>query len=560
MAQYSADLIIVGSSLGGVAGALRAAEMGIRVLLLSTTRLIGGQFTSQGVCTPDENLWIETSGGTKSYLYFRHLIRQHYRGSTTLSEAGKSQEYLNIGDCWVSRLACEPLVAEGILRDMIAANPNITLLENVAITDYDVRINTITKLFGTVADAPAQFNASYFIDATETGDLLPLIGVEHSLGAESRQETGEPDAPARARPDWIQPFTMAFALEMRPKGEMHTITPPADYEALKQTQKYHILDGAMHGMFGDLGWWTYRRVIASVNFSDSRFAHDVAMINTASNDFRGGIIPSGDAGMDESSIAAARRASLGYVYWLQTECPRVDEPGKIGYPEFRLLTDFFGSGGDGVSPEPYIRESRRIKSMQTILEQDVVEKGSSGAVCNAVPRAKLFPDSCGIGHYWLDIHDGPSDEPCRFLETKPFQIPLGSLIPVRVTNLLAGCKNLGVTHLTNGCYRLHPIEWNVGESAGALAAFCVKRSVEPKGVLQTRELLEDYQRSIVQQGIPIFWWTDLPHSHPAFEAAQLLSTWGEWTADESLEFGPDVDHDGVSRGESAMDMYKLKGI
>ncbi|MGG2474547.1 FAD-dependent oxidoreductase, partial [Rhizobium sp. BR5] len=34
-------------------------------------------------------------------------------------------------------------------------------------------------------------------------------------------------------------------------------------------------------------------------------------------------------------------------------------------------------------------------------------------------------------------------------------------------------KNIGTTHITNGCYRLHPVEWNIGEVAGMLAAYCL---------------------------------------------------------------------------------------
>jgi len=45
-----------------------------------------------------------------------------------------------------------------------------------------------------------------------------------------------------------------------------------------------------------------------------------------------------------------------------------------------------------------------------------------------------------------------------------------------MVNLLPACKNLGVTHITNGCYRLHPVEWNIGEAVGALAAFCVRKN------------------------------------------------------------------------------------
>jgi hypothetical protein len=45
---------------------------------------------------------------------------------------------------------------------------------------------------------------------------------------------------------------------------------------------------------------------------------------------------------------------------------------------------------------------------------------------------------------------------------------LGALIPIRMENLLPAAKNIGTTHITNGCYRMHPVEWNIGEAAGAL--------------------------------------------------------------------------------------------
>ena len=75
----------------------------------------------------------------------------------------------------------------------------------------------------------------------------------------------------------------------------------------------------------------------------------------------------------------------------------------------------------------------------------------------------------------------------------------------RVENLLPACKNLGTTHLTNGCYRLHPVEWNIGESVGELAAFCAARQVSPRAVLRTPELLADYQRQLTDAGIPLAW-------------------------------------------------------
>ena len=58
---------------------------------------------------------------------------------------------------------------------------------------------------------------------------------------------------------------------------------------------------------------------------------------------------------------------------------------------------------------------------------------------------------------------------------KPFQIPMSALLPQVVTNFLPAGKNIGVTHLTNGAFRLHPIEWNVGEAAAVIASLSLKK-------------------------------------------------------------------------------------
>ena len=77
-------------------------------------------------------------------------------------------------------------------------------------------------------------------------------------------------------------------------------------------------------------------------------------------------------------------------------------------------------------------------------------------------------------------------------------------------NLLPACKNLGVTHLTNGCYRLHPIEWNIGESVGSLVAFCVTKQCTPRAVRQQAPRLHDFQRALERDGVPLHWPRELP--------------------------------------------------
>src|SRR5271157_2116635 len=113
--------------------------------------------------------------------------------------------------------------------------------------------------------------------------------------------------------------------------------------------------------------------------------------------------------------------------------------------------------------------------------------------------AETFADSVGVGSYRIDLHPSTGGDNYIDISSLPFQIPLGSLIPRRVENLLPACKNLGVTHITNGCYRLHPVEWNIGEAAGALAAQAIKTQQTPRGIRNDAKLLTDFQKSIVAQ-------------------------------------------------------------
>jgi hypothetical protein len=111
----------------------------------------------------------------------------------------------------------------------------------------------------------------------------------------------------------------------------------------------------------------------------------------------------------------------------------------------------------------------------------------------------------GVGSYRIDLHPSTGGDNSIDISSLPFQIPLGALLPRRVQNLLPACKNLGVTHITNGCYRLHPVEWNIGEAVGALVAFCRNRKTIPHVVRNQKELLAEFQNLLLQDGVPLAW-------------------------------------------------------
>ena len=161
---------------------------------------------------------------------------------------------------------------------------------------------------------------------------------------------------------------------------------------------------------------------------------------------------------------------------------------------------------DGMAKYPYIREARRIRAQFTVLEEHVgAENRRLVAGEEAGKRAADFFDSVGIGYYHIDLH--PSSRGNNYIDfaSLPFEIPLGALLPQRMNNLLPANKNIGTTHITNGCYRLHPVEWSIGEAAGCLIAFAGKKKVPFRAIREDKELLADFQREIARQGIETKW-------------------------------------------------------
>jgi hypothetical protein len=165
----------------------------------------------------------------------------------------------------------------------------------------------------------------------------------------------------------------------------------------------------------------------------------------------------------------------------------------------------------GLAKKPYIRESRRIRAAFTVKEQHVgteARNNITGKPEGEVTAAH-FPDSVGIGSYRIDLHPSSGGDNYIDISSLPFEIPLGALIPVRMKNLIPACKNIGTTHITNGCYRLHPVEWNIGESAALLAAYCSEMNLQPRQIHDSQSHIEDFQSFLTQNGVENRWPTPM---------------------------------------------------
>ncbi|MCW9706069.1 FAD-dependent oxidoreductase [Fodinibius salsisoli] len=528
---HKADLVIAGGGMGGCAAALGALRNGQSVIMTEETDWVGGQLTQQGV-PPDEHQWIETHGATRLYRQLRTEIRTYYKRYYPLTEEARKREYLNPGDGAVSRLCHEPRVALAVLQNMLApylSSGKLKLLLEHHITSADVQGNKVRALTATENDTGEDtiLEAPYFIDATELGDLLPLTGTEYVTGAESREQTGELHAAEEADPQNQQAFTYCFAMDYVP-GANNIIDKPESYDFWRtyvpgvmpawpqelldltypnpSTLKPRELGFHPEGIStaDKLNLWNYRRLINRHNFRPGTYDGDITVVNWPQNDYMLGNLVDVSKEDFDKNIRQSKQLSLSLFYWLQTEVPRPD--GGQGWPGLRLRPDIMGTE-DGLAKYPYVRESRRIKAEFTILEEHVGRQNRA-MVTGKDPSevtAASFEDSVGIGYYHIDLHPSSGGDNYIDFGSLPFQIPLGALLPQRITNLLPANKNIGTTHITNGCYRLHPVEWSIGETAGLLATFALHNKMLPKEVRENKQKLQDFQRFIRSQGIETHW-------------------------------------------------------
>lgn len=528
--ELAADIVIIGGGVGGVAAALGALRGGATVLLTEETPWIGGQFTSQLV-PADEHRWIEEFGATAMYRRLRNDIRDVYsrRTERKLKPQLQFKRNLNPGNGWVSRICCEPAVVVAVLQsylDPFLANKRLTLLQPWRPTGADVAGDRVRAVHGIslAGGHPQTLIGKFVLDATEQGDLLPWTGCEHVTGFESQKQTGEPHAPAQPEPHDVQSFTVCCVLTHDPSGET-IVDRPGDYEywrdyrpQLKPPYNGPLFSWNHPSQVGKFfgfhpteektpegpNLWTYRRIVDARQFEPGAYPGSMSVINWHHNDnYLGGLHAGVTPEQAAHNLARGRSQTLSLVHWLQTEAPRSD--GGAGWRHLRLDPEAAGSP-DGLALAPYIRESRRIRAEFTVTENHVVLdlRVKETKLPRDQVRAAEFADSVGVGHYPLDLHPSSGGRAGMGYTTLPFQIPLGALIPVRLNNFLPACKNLGVTHLANGCYRLHPVEWNIGESAGALAAHCLKADLIPRQVREAARL-GDFQKQLRDAGVELEW-------------------------------------------------------
>lgn len=477
MQELIADVLVVGGSTGGTAAAIQAARRGAKTILVSEFDWLGGMLTSAGVSAPDGNELAAFQTGLWGKFLFALQQRQ--------------PEGLDHG--WVSFFTYDPRIGAEIFADWVAALPNLRWIAGQTPEEVFVQDNRITG----VRFQAFTISAKLTLDGTELGDLLALGEVPHRWGWELQTEFDEPSAPVSANqltqhypvqaPTWV--------VVMQDYGEGETapeIPVPPKYDPDR-------FAGAWDN-YGSDRFLNYGRL------PGNRF-----MINWPihGNDYGDGVERLLSAEQRSAFLAEARWHTQSFAHFIQKQLGRryglamdIFPLGERG--EERGERGGADLGGGAYALHPYYRESRRLKGVTTIREQDLlpITKGHTAPLPIAVSgqgcmHTETLCDAIAIGNYANDHHYPSGDITLQPKSMRwggrwtgtPFTIPYRALVPNSTDGLLVCEKNISVSHIANGATRLQPVVLGIGQAAGMAAALCVEQGCEPRA-LEVRSLQE----------------------------------------------------------------------
>jgi FAD dependent oxidoreductase/S-layer homology domain len=585
-------ILVVGGSTAAYTAALGALQSGIQVCLVQPQLVLGGQYTAQALSASDDAPLMtpkelipharqDPHQLDNGELFSISKLQRQFRDRQRALQPVEGKILYNPGGGWVSHFAVTPVTSAIAFNQGIEPYLQTKQLTLVPLAEpIQILAQNLPGEYRRVQGAVFQdretgiqftITGDIVIEATDLGDLLELGNIESRVGQESRSETGEAALPEEPRPMCQQAFTFCALVERSVPGQAQPIEAPLGYgtkpwlSPAEFTGTFWVKsEGQWQGrsFFDPFGIFRYRRVFRSAEDSRSPQSRpgDISVMNWGTsplgpdaplgcgNDYQFGVLAGVSRAERDRHIRQGRDLAQAYLHFLQTH----------DAPDLATRSDLTWTA-DGIALEPYIREARRGVALTTVRHEDVSTQFFPGSV-----RARSFNDSVGIGQYhYLDFHPnfapGHVNLGAEGNRSLPFTIPLGALIPLRTDGLVLSAKSIGTTHITNSAYRMHPIEWAIGEAGGYLAAFALSEGVELRDVAKKPRLLRKFQGRLARQGIPLYWFNDISHDDPDFEAIQVLAAAAIVRTEDAktLNFRPE----GVTnRGELAMAIVNILSL
>lgn len=549
MTNNTYDLAIVGATPGGICAAIAAARLGGRALLLERTAHIGG-LCGSGLGATD----IATRGATGGlFAEFVGRVKAHY----VETYGANSQQVKDCSDGY----HFEPHVAEEVFETMLAAEKNVTVLRNRQFDADKANVsmddNRLTGLSVTNRETKAResYTAAVFVDATYEGDLAAAAGCQFETRREGKTEHNEPFAGRVYRrwgvgplgegstekgDDTLQAYNYRLCLTNDPRNRVAIAKPAiynrADYASLASD----VARGHTLGFFPipGKGFGTVNPVKVPNAKTDTNNHHE-AFVSTDLPE-ENWPYPRADWAWRDKFALRLRDYTLGLLYFCQN-----DDALPVAFREqarqWGLARDEY-KDNDHFPRQIYVREGRRIRGEYLFTARDAMaadELDDAYAIMEGKKppsknkRAPTQKDSITASHYAIDSHAIRKREPGRVhldgflglsLITKPYQVPLGVIVPQKVDALLTPVP-CSATHLGFGTLRMEPCWMALGQAAGVAAHLARRENVSPRAVP-----IADLQSALLAQKAVLIYLADVPTAHPDFALFQRAGCLGFFPA------------------------------
>ena len=481
---YKTDVLVIGASASGIAAGIQSARMGVNTIITEPTTWLGGMITAAGVSAFDGNHSLPSG----LFGEFREALHKVYGGPSKVSTG------------WVSNTLFEPHVGDSIFKSMVLQTKGLTVKYQFQFLRVLKNNDTITG--AVFVDEPTNQQITIYarqvIDATELGDVLANAGVPYSLGMEASAATGE-DVHVSETNDIVQDITYVAILKDYGMGVDKTIAKPKNYDPSE-------FDGACTDYyFNTANPKPNVDAIKMLNYG--KLPNQKYMINwpNRGNDIYLNVVEMDEANR-QSELVKAKEQTLRFIYFIQHQ---------LGFKNLGLADDEFPTH-DKLPLIPYHRESRRVKGLVRFDVKHIAKPFDA--------PSPLYRTGIAVGDYPIDHHHKKNIKAPQHLDFYPvpsFNIPLGSLIPQRVSGLIIAEKSISVSNVVNGTTRLQAIALLIGQAAGTLAALSVQQNLDAQEIP-----VRKVQLGLLNSNAYIMPYYDVSLSHNHFVAAQKIGATG----------------------------------
>ncbi len=423
------ETAVVGGGLAGLCAAIASARHGAKTVLIQNRPVLGGNASGE--------------------------VRMHVVGA---SENSKKPEYEEGGILYELMLANKHRndsfnfsVWDMTLWEAAKAEPNLTLLLNTAMTGCTTDGNRITGIecVGLTNEMHYTVRADIFVDATGLGTLAELSGADFSVGSEGKAAYGEPDAPDEPNFDRMGNTLLFKAVD---RGHPVKYEPPAFARHFTEEELKYRVHASNHAeaITTDKGKSDYVR-LTSFSTSSVDYGYWWLELNGETDDFIG----------EYESISEALYACIWGIW------DHIKNGGGHGAENWEL---------EWVGALPGMREGRRVLGDYVLNENDLLAN-------------RTFPDGVCYGGWAMDNHtpggllDFDKRPSTIFSFDGIYEIPYRCYYSRNIANLMTAGRIVSASKLAMSSLRVMGTCAAGGQAVGTAAALCVKKQIDPRGLL-----------------------------------------------------------------------------